>query len=145
MSSGNSTNSKPQTSTGKAESKGEIQFTAELEEILKRITEIKNIAGLNFINVFTYEFFIRTSFRQLFLVTFWLWQKIRTKNEREKCWWNWPQVVSISSTFYARLFCKKVFCTVFQLQFGFVIFWHKNIGAKAARKMLMKLAFCTYC
>ena len=60
MSSGNSTNSKPQTSTGKAESKGEIQFTAELEEILKRITEIKNIAGgLNFINIlcapFLYE------------------------------------------------------------------------------------------
>jgi hypothetical protein len=23
--------------------------------------------------------------------------------------------------------------------FGFVIFWHKNIGAKGARKMLMKL------
>jgi len=26
------------------------------------------------------------------------------------------------------------------LQFGFVTFWHKNIGAKAARKMLVKLA-----
>jgi len=25
------------------------------------------------------------------------------------------------------------------LQFGFVIFWSKNIGAKAAHKMLMKL------
>jgi len=24
-------------------------------------------------------------------------------------------------------------------QFGFVIFWRKNIGAKAARKMLVKL------
>jgi len=26
----------------------------------------------------------------------------------------------------------------FHLQFGFVIFWQKNIGAKAARKMLVK-------
>jgi len=26
------------------------------------------------------------------------------------------------------------------LQFGFVIFWQKNIGAKAARKMLVKFA-----
>jgi len=46
----------------------------------------------------------------------------------------------ISSTFYSRLFCTKVFFTAFLwLLFGFVIFWHKTIGAKAARKMLMKL------
>jgi len=33
-----------------------------------------------------------------------------------------------------------VFCAAFlYLQFGFVIFWRKNIGAKAARKMWMKL------
>jgi hypothetical protein len=33
----------------------------------------------------------------------------------------------------------KVPCTAFlHLQFGFVIFWQKNISAKAARKMLMK-------
>jgi hypothetical protein len=31
--------------------------------------------GVNFINVFTYKFLVGTSFRQLFLVTFWLWQK----------------------------------------------------------------------
>ncbi len=37
-------------------------------------------------------------------------------------------------------FCTKVFFAAFlELQFGFVIFWHKNIGAKAAYKMLMKL------
>jgi len=34
----------------------------------------------------------------------------------------------------------KVFFTAFLLlQFDFVFFWHKNIGAKAASKMLMKL------
>jgi len=37
-------------------------------------------------------------------------------------------------------FWTKVLCTAFlQLQFGFVIFWQKNIGAKAACKLLMKL------
>jgi hypothetical protein len=29
-------------------------------------------------------FFVRTSFRQLFLGMFWLWQNIRTKNVRKK-------------------------------------------------------------
>ena len=50
-------------------------------------------SGVNFINVFTYKFFVRTSFRQLFLVAFWLWQKIHTKNARIKCWRNWRQVI----------------------------------------------------
>jgi len=34
----------------------------------------------------------------------------------------------------------KVFCEAFiYLQFGFVILWQKNISAKAACKMLVKL------
>jgi hypothetical protein len=34
----------------------------------------------------------------------------------------------------------KVFCDAFMcLQFGFVIFWQKDFGAKAALKMLVKL------
>ncbi len=44
--------------------------------------------GVNFINIFTYKFFLQTSFWQLFLVTFWLWQKIYTKKSRVKRWWN---------------------------------------------------------
>jgi len=37
-------------------------------------------------------------------------------------------------------FHTKVFLAAFlQLQFVFVIFWQKNIGAKDARKMLVKL------
>jgi len=33
-----------------------------------------------------------------------------------------------------------VLCTAFlSFHFGFVFFWRKNIGAKGARKMLMKL------
>ena len=48
--------------------------------------------------------------------------------------------VSISPKFYEHLFCTSVFCTAFKcLQFGFVIFWQKEVGAKAARKMLVKL------
>jgi hypothetical protein len=34
----------------------------------------------------------------------------------------------------------KVICAAFLcLQFGFVIFWQKDFGAKAAHKMLVKL------
>ncbi len=43
-------------------------------------------------------------------------------------------------------FCTKMFCVAFlKLQFGFVIFWQKNIGAKAALKILVKLTpgFCS--
>jgi hypothetical protein len=39
-----------------------------------------------------------------------------------------------------QLFHTKVLCALFMcLQFGFVIFWPKDIGAKAAHKMLVKL------
>ncbi len=47
-----------------------------------------NCLGVNFVNIFTYKFFVQTSFRQLFLIKFWLWWKIRTKNARVKRWWN---------------------------------------------------------
>jgi hypothetical protein len=48
--------------------------------------------------------------------------------------------VSISPIFYEQLFCTKVFCAAFiSLQFGFVIFWQKDFGAKAALQMLVKL------
>jgi len=44
----------------------------------------------------------------VFLVTFWLCQKIHTKNSYVKQWWNWRQV-SISSTFYTCVFVQKCF------------------------------------
>jgi len=48
--------------------------------------------------------------------------------------------VSISPKFYEQLFWSEVFCTAFIfLQFGFVIFWQKNIGVKTTHKMLVKL------
>jgi hypothetical protein len=48
--------------------------------------------------------------------------------------------VSISPIFYEQIFSMKVFCAPFMcLQFGFVIFWQKDFGAKAANKMLVKL------
>jgi len=50
------------------------------------------------------------------------------------------QKVSISPTFYERLFHTKGFCEAFlKFQFGFVIFWLKVIGTKAACEMLVKL------
>jgi hypothetical protein len=49
-------------------------------------------------------------------------------------------LVSISLTFFTRLFCTKVLCEAFLLlQSGFVFFWKKNIDAKADCKMLKKL------
>ncbi len=39
-----------------------------------------------------------------------------------------------------QLFHTKVLCAPFMcLQFGFVIFWQMDFGAKAAHKMLVKL------
>jgi hypothetical protein len=45
--------------------------------------------------------------------------------------------VSISPTFYEQLFCTKVFYEAFVCQFGFVIVCRKNIGTKAAHKILL--------
>ncbi len=48
--------------------------------------------------------------------------------------------MSISPIFHEQLFCTKVFCAALMcLQFGFVIFWQKDFGTKAAHKMLAKL------
>ncbi len=51
-----------------------------------------------------------------------------------------PFQESISSAFYARIFCRKFWALKITIQcFGFEIFWRQNIGAKYVRKMLMKL------
>ncbi len=48
--------------------------------------------------------------------------------------------VSISPTFYARLFCTKVLHETFlYLDLRFVLFWRKSIGAKATSILLVKL------
>jgi hypothetical protein len=49
-------------------------------------------------------------------------------------------MVSISPTLYAWIFHTKVSREAFlYLDFRFVLFWRKNIGAKAASNMLVKL------
>ncbi len=47
---------------------------------------------------------------------------------------NFYFLLSISTTFYARLFWTKVLCEAFLYQHKFVLFWRKNISAKAAQK-----------
>ncbi len=48
--------------------------------------------------------------------------------------------MSISLIFYEQFFHTKVFYAAFMcFQFGFVIFWRKDFGAKAVHKMLVKL------
>jgi hypothetical protein len=50
--------------------------------------------------------------------------------------------VSITSIFYLHLFHTKVLCAAFlYLQFGFVTFWQKDIGAKAAHNTVCFLKF----
>jgi len=52
-----------------------------------------------------------------------------------------PQHSGVNFTNILRAaFFTKVFCAAFlYLQFGYVIFWLKNVGAKAVHKMLVKL------
>jgi hypothetical protein len=76
----------------------------------------KKHTGVNFINIFTYEFFVRMSFRQLFLVTFWLWQK----NSYEKC---------------ARKMLMKL--TPGRLSYGFKIRTDKNKNHKCKFEVAM--------
>jgi hypothetical protein len=50
-------------------------------------------------------------------------------------WVFFSVMVSISPTFYARLFCTKVLRKAFlSLHFRFELFWCKNIGANALKK-----------
>jgi hypothetical protein len=50
-----------------------------------------------------------------------------------------PPGVNFTNILWAA-FCLNVFCKAFIcLQFGFVIFWQKDFGTKAAHKMLVKL------
>ncbi len=68
-------------------------------------------------------------------------KKLRTQNskhlkavQRTLVW------LSISPIFYKQLFHSKVLCAPFMCwEFGFVIFWQKDFGTKAAHKMLVKL------
>jgi len=53
--------------------------------------------------------------------------------------------VSISPTFYTKIFGTKVLSKAFlKLHYGFEIFWRKNIGAKGAHKMLMRCQLSTF-
>jgi len=47
--------------------------------------------------------------------------------------------VNFTNVLHANFCIKEFQAAFFNSQFGFEIFWHKNIGAKAAHKMLMKL------
>jgi hypothetical protein len=49
--------------------------------------------------------------------------------------------VSISPTFARGFFVRKFASIFFGLHFSFVLFWRKNISAKAARKILVKLTY----
>jgi hypothetical protein len=51
-----------------------------------------------------------------------------------------PPGVNFTNILHKPLFRMKIFCTAFMcLQFGFVIFWQKDFGAKVGHKMSVKL------
>jgi len=115
--------------------------------------------GAYFTNIFSAK-------EEQVLDSFWWWQNLTTlhlnmmKNFKPKIWCKiseqmllkqnsidwlkwlkvWFLVVSISPTLYEQLFRTKVFwAAFFLLRLRFIIFRHKEISAKAAHKMLMKL------
>jgi hypothetical protein len=78
------------------------------------------------LTVFVWE---EVSFKNIFFFQFF---SSTTESKKQK--------LSISLTFYARLFRAKVsFKAFLYLDLRFVLFWRKNIGAKAARNLLVKL------
>ncbi len=70
---------------------------------------------------------------------FGLWLNVRPKKLN---WQEWERdLESISPTFQVQLLLTYVECAAFLcLCFRFVLYWRKTVGAKAARKMLMKLS-----
>ncbi len=85
---------------------------------------------------------VRNCFAQLFssyilTLSKGLWQKkhFHAKNERVKCWWNchWR------SQFQQPFSYKSALHSFSLITVWLCIFWWKNIGSKAARKMFMKL------
>ncbi len=86
--------------------------------------------GVNYINILRAAFLHKSVFRSFSQFSTWLCKLLAKE----------IQAVSIISTFYEHLFCTKVFFEAFpNFLLGFVIFRHKNFGAKAALKMLAKL------
>jgi len=72
------------------------KFLAPSQTQLEKTTFVQKICTFNVDEIdgrcqFHQRFFVRKSFWQLFLVTFWQKKHFRTKNAHVKCWWNWPQ------------------------------------------------------
>ncbi len=73
---------------------------------------LPSISSTSYAQIFRTKVF----FWQLFLVTFWLWQKLCTKNSRVKCWWN-RHLVSSAALDAAR------FIFVTRESFGTILEW----------------------
>ncbi len=94
---------------------------------LRTLFTLVSRAGVNFTNIL-WEAFAPKSFCQ----------KIRNPNFKDiKVTQRALVCLSISPIFYEQLFHTKVLYAAFMcLQFGFLIFWQKDFGAKAAHKMV---------
>jgi len=95
--------------------------------------------GINFTNILqaTFARSKRSQKRKNRLLCFWDSDGLKSACV-VTCWWNRPRC-QFHQYFMSSFVCTKVFCTAFLcLQFGFIIFWRKNIGKKAACKRLVK-------
>jgi len=81
-----------------------LSFCMTFHHIIK-VATISKSCRCQFHQHFTYKFFVRTSFRQLFFTYMWLEEScqnnFRTKNSYVKCWWNSQQDATLEKkSFY---------------------------------------------
>ncbi len=78
---------------------------------------------------------------KLICLIFFRWLPLNPEQVAQLCNHSWrrlPTRCQFHQHFTQKFFVQKCFMQFFELQFGFVIFWQKNIRAKSACKMLMK-------
>ena len=101
--------------------------------------------GVNFINIILRTSFSCESVFAQFLCAYEVCNFLMTLMKLVqklfiKCWYYCLKVL-ISSIFYKQLFCANMFWATFlYIQLVLVYFWQRDIGAKAALKMIVKLS-----
>jgi len=98
--------------------------------------------GVNFNNFLCAGFFYESVIHNFMVLFSLFWhfydESIFSKKLLVKCWWNWL-LWSISSTYYACVFCTKFWLQkVWKPKQSFVIFGAKIFYKKHAHKMMMK-------
>ncbi len=88
----------------------------------------KKSIGINFTNILRADFSCKRVLRSFYVLTVWVCNFCGVKE------------IGAKATFCTKVFCAICFC----IQFLLLIFWQKEIGAKAACKMLLKFTSCNF-